>query len=203
MSAEALPGGRSPARHRATGRRAARGRDRASAAAASRFVRLAVAGFLLACAIVVPSQDQRIRDAEAWLASHVIAMLGVPTGFLGGSASMAWFALSPKFRIGLIVTPDCTVALLTIPFLVAGALLIWLRAPVWRTAGGIALAVVSLELLNQARLFMIAAMTRFIGYPTGFYWGHTLFGSVLLVLGLTAILTFFAILVLRRGTAGR
>jgi len=144
-----------------------------------------------------------VRDLEAWIASHVIAVCGVQTGYLGGSLAMAWFAKSTDLRIGLVVTPDCTIATLTIPFLVATAMLVWQRAPLLRSLTGLAAALALLEVLNQARLLTIAGTILLMGYPGGYYWGHTMFGSILLVIGTTAILAVFAIFVLRRGNGGR
>jgi exosortase/archaeosortase family protein len=206
MSSAALPTPRSRARHRAAHRAgprpSARRRPGFGESSARRFTRLATAVTLLGLAAAIPFQDGRTRDFEAWLASHVIPVLGVQAGYLRGS-SMAWFAERTDLRIGLIVTPECTIALLICPFLVATALLVWRRAPLVRTLIGAAIATALLEVLNQARLLSIVALVRIMGYPTGFYWGHTMFGSVLLVVGLTAIFALFAFLAVRRGASGR
>jgi exosortase/archaeosortase family protein len=208
MSADALGADRMKARHRA-GRRLA-GPPWASASESGsgepglrRAARLGTAVTLMVIAALVPSQEPHVRDLEAWIASHVIAVCGVQTGYLGGSLPMAWFAESTDLHVGLIITPDCTIAMLTIPFLVAAALLVWRRAPLRRTITGLAVALILLEALNQARLLTIAGTILVMGYPSGYYWGHTMFGSILLVLGTTAILAVFAIFVLRRGNGGR
>jgi exosortase/archaeosortase family protein len=203
MSSEALPGPRTQPRHRAVPEPSARRRPGLRESSTRRFTRLATSAALLCLAAAIPSQDQRVRDFEAWLASHVISVLGLQTGYYGGSLAMAWFAESARLRVGLVVTPDCTIAWLAIPFLVGAALLIWQRAPFARTLAGAAIAITLLEVLNQGRLLSIVALVRIMGYPTGVYWGHTMFGSLLLVFGLTAILTLFAVLALRRGAGGR
>jgi exosortase/archaeosortase family protein len=204
MSAEALRRSQARARHRAERRSADRSRPCPGEPAASRIVRLATSLSLLGLALVMPTQQQRVRDLEAWLASHVITTCGVQTGYSGGSLAMAWFAESAKLHVGLVITPDCTIALLTIPFLVAtAALLAWQRAPLCRTITGLVVAVALLELLNQARLLTIAATVLIMGYPGGYYWGHTIFGSLLLIFGLTGVLALFAVLTLKRGTGGR
>ncbi len=156
---------------------------------------------LLGLAAVMPTQDLKVRDMEAWLASHIIAVCGVPTGYAGGSSAIAWFAETRNLRISLAVTPECTIALLTIPFLLATAGLAW-RTPVRRCLAGLAIAIVLLEVLNQLRLLTIATMLLTAGYPGGYYWGHTILGSVLLIFGLTAILGLFAAVTARRGPGG-
>jgi exosortase/archaeosortase family protein len=204
MSADALGEPRArAARHRAGPGPARRKRSGTAGPGggeptAWRVTRLATAATLLAVAALVPSQDQRLRDVEAWIASHVIALLGVQTGYLGGSLAMAWFAKSPVLHIGLIVTPDCTIALLTIPFLVSTALLVWQRAPLRRSITGLAVALLLLEVLNQARLLTIAGTILVMGYPGGYYWGHTLVGSIIIVVGLAAAVAIFAMLTLGR-----
>jgi exosortase/archaeosortase family protein len=201
MSAGAFPGSQPRARHRAE-RGPTRRRDPSTARPpASRMAKLITTVGLLTLAGIMPTQDMRMRDLEAWLASHVIALCGVQTGYAGGSSAVAWFAEATNLRISLAVTPECTIALLTIPFLVATAGLAW-RTPVRRCLAGLAIAIVLLEVLNQLRLLTIASMLLTAGYPGGYYWGHTILGSVLLIFGLTAILGLFATVTLRRGRGG-
>jgi exosortase/archaeosortase family protein len=198
-----------PARHAGPGRRPA-GRVPGSTSAwsrrdlADRLARLVVCACLLGIALVLPWQNLTVRDYEARLAMHVIATsTGVQTGSYGGSLSMVWFLLNPHFRVGLIITPDCTVALLGIPFLVASAVLIWQRGPLARTMIGLAVTLALLLMLNQARLLLIAGMVLTMGYRTGFYWGHTMLGSVFLVFGLVVILGIFALFATSRGIGRR
>jgi len=133
------------------------------------------------------------------LASHVIALGGrVSTGHYGGSLAMVWFTENAHERIGLVVTQECTVALLWIPFLVATALLVWQRVPVRRNLAGLAVVLVLLLCVNQFRFLVIAWFVLNMGYAGGYYWGHTLVGSIITVVGLAVSVAIFAMLTLRR-----
>jgi hypothetical protein len=198
MSAEALPLRPAGAKHRATRNR----RQRTADPVARRIAYRIIAVGLLAVVPFVYLQEQRGRDLEAWLASRLFAFFGQRTGYYGGSLSMAWFSVSNQLRVGLIVTSECTIALLIIPFLIATAALIWQQLMLVRPLAGLGVAVVMLFAMNQIRLLQILGFVKKMGLNSGFYWGHTMVGSIITVVGLAVTLLAFAMIAVRWRESG-
>jgi exosortase/archaeosortase family protein len=141
--------------------------------------------------------NERIRDFEAWLAGHVITVAArLPSGN-SVNQPIVWFPAKTE-EIGLVITPECTVALLMVPFIIASALLVWQRVPLIRPLVGLAVAVVMLIIVNQLRLLGIVLFVKQMGYASGYYWGHTLVGSIITIMGLATSLATFALVAVRR-----
>jgi exosortase/archaeosortase family protein len=157
-------------------------------------VRLPVSVALVALACLAVRDQLKVRDFEAWLASKVIAVgAHVQTGYFRNWQAV-WFPENPHLRLALVITPACTVALLMAPFLVAAALLIWQRVPLRWPLIAVAVALVMLVAVNQFRLLAIVWFVRGLGYQKGFYWGHTMVGSVITIVGLATSLGVFVVL---------
>ncbi|HEX4832991.1 MAG TPA: response regulator [Trebonia sp.] len=52
--------------------------------------------------------------------------------------------------------------------------------------------------MNQLRLLMIVVLTVRFGYGTGFYWGHTLPGSLITIFGVALVFSVYILMVIRR-----
>ena len=213
MTAESLPGPRA-ARHRksppppppaaapagsraaARERRAPVGIARQLAYAVSRLV--ACAG-LCGLAGLVYRNIFEIRVFEAWLSSRIVAKVtSLPTGYWHSSAGM-WFAPTPWDQVGLVITPECTVALLVIPFLLITAVTVWLRTPLRWPLTALVAATVFLVTINQLRLLTVVWFIRAMGDQSGFYWGHTLVGSLITIAGIAISLAVYTLIFSRRG----
>jgi exosortase/archaeosortase family protein len=152
---------------------------------------------LCATAYVVVRDNVQIRDFEAWLSGHIITLAaGLHAGPTYGTPTV-WFP-TPHAEIGLVITPECTAALLMVPFIAASALLVWQRVALARPIIGLAVAAVSLIMVNQIRLLGILWFVKAMGFSSGFYWGHTLVGSIITIMGLASSLAMFAMLAVRR-----
>jgi exosortase/archaeosortase family protein len=161
-------------------------------------ISLALAGL----AALALHENGQIRVFEAWLASHVIPVgAGVRSGHQPGQP-IVWFAANSPRWIGLDITPECTVGLLMIPFIAASALLVWQRVAIIRPVMGLAVALVMLITVNQLRLLDIVWFVHAMGFGTGFYWGHTLVGSLITILGLASSLAMFLVVTVRRRKLG-
>ena len=91
-------------------------------------------------------------------------------------------------HIGLVITPECTIALLMIPFLIATALIVWMRRRMTLPLVGLGVALLLLVAVNQARLLGIVLFVKEMGFQSGYYWGHTLVGSAITIIGLAGSL---------------
>jgi exosortase/archaeosortase family protein len=216
MTAGALPGGQA-SRAGSSGRGVAAGRAtrhsrgghrRAPAAGATRSVS-GLAGRLLACAacctmtLVAVKENYVLRGFEALLASHVITFFTAsPAGPIPQTPTF-WFTLSPHHEMGLQITPACTVVLMMTPFLVATAGLVWRRSSAVRPIVACAIAIAMLLVVNQLRILTIILFVLKLGFNGGFYWGHTLVGSLITIIGGSATLVVYTLIAVRRGSPAR
>ncbi|MEP7023086.1 MAG: hypothetical protein ABJB47_04615, partial [Actinomycetota bacterium] len=137
------------------------------------------------------------------LASHVVTLgAHVPTGYWHSIAAM-WFAPNPADQVGLGITPECTVGLLIIPFLLITAVAVWLRTPLRWPLIALVIALVLLVVINQLRLLTVVWFILAMGSHSGFYWGHTLVGSLITIAGIALSLAVYAKILLKRGSPAR
>lgn len=177
-------------RHAAAGHRK---RARGGSGRPLHAIRLAASAALGGLAYLTLHENIRIRGFEAWLATHVIHVAArVQTGDNAGLHAV-WF-LEKTERIGLIITPECTVGLLMVPFIAAGALMVWQRVPLRWPLTGLAVALAMLVVVNQLRMVTIVWFVKTMGFSSGFYWGHTMAGSIITIIGLAASLAVFVLL---------
>ena len=189
MTAASLPARTGAARHR-------KPRSRPLVPA-----RLAACLGLCALALLCYQEMDRIRMAESRLSGLVLIVgTGVPAGSWPQDATV-WFAPFPPGQVGLVITPECTVALLIIPFLLITAAAVWMRAPLRRPLTALAAAIILIAGFNQLRLLTVAWFILGMGSASGFYWGHTLVGSLLTVVSLASSLAVYGMILLRRGSA--
>lgn len=207
MTAGALPGPR-PAGHRA-GHRGGHGRGRRAAArpqsagGGGTAGRLVASGLCSALAITAVRENLPLRGFEARLASHVIALVtGKPSGSIPQTPTF-WFTVAPHHEMALQITQACTVVLMTTPFLVATAFLVWRRSSTVRPLVACAVAAGMLLIVNQLRILTIIMFVLHLGYGGGFYWGHTLVGSFITILGGSLTLVVYGLIAIRRGTPRR
>ena len=169
---------------------------------AHRLARYAVGGSACAATIVLLVNQSWYRGAEAAMAGAAVSRwLGYPVIVARGQQTVffAFHGTGIAHMLGLQVTLGCSSALLLTPvLLVAGLLLCVGHAPAARILLAALLAAGIVVCVNVLRLVMIALMVDWWGAATGFGWGHTLFGSVLTLAGMSAALAAF-VLVLSRG----
>jgi exosortase/archaeosortase family protein len=85
-----------------------------------------------------------------------------------------------------------------LPLIVVGAVMVVLRPRIARQVlGALGFAVVALILVNQLRLLMLVGLVNWMGTDRGYYLGHTMFGSLISVLGGAAALVLFVWLATR------
>jgi exosortase/archaeosortase family protein len=181
-------------------RRAAdRHRRRRSQASVLRTGTLALARLVvclgsIALAAGAIKENVQFRIFEAWLAGHVMPLVSQFRAGAVPGAPIVWFAAGPHRYLALLVTPECTVAILMAPFLLCTAWNIWRQPGIVRPLLALGVAVTLLTLVNQLRLLTIACLVRDMGIGSGFYWGHTLIGSLVTVFGVVLVFLCYAVL---------
>ena len=131
------------------------------------------------------------RHLEAVAAS---AMIGLTTPTLAATkAPIIWFGLGQPGAFGLVITPDCSSALLLVPLCLLGiGLVIPRRLHAGRVAGGLGGAAVLLVGGNMARIGVIAVAVRIAGLGLGYQVGHLIIGSLVSIICIAVSLVFLA-----------
>lgn len=150
----------------------------------------AAALLLLAIAALLLSQDwsRRLEAGIAEFSIRHILNIGsqlAPTGteLTVGAGSQTIFTLDVSFA--------CSVVLLLTPLMaLAAALLASGRASILRTLPTVLVCATALLTLNACRFLLIAALTHTAGLD-GYGWAHTVYGSMLVLVGLAIILMTF------------
>ena len=157
--------------------------------------RIAAIGVLGGIALALLVFQYQVRDLEADVAAHLFGIV-TPT-LAASSAPIIWFGLGGENAFGLVITPDCSSALLIVPLCGLGMLLMIPRKlAVGRVAKALVVAATLLVAGNMLRIGVIAVATRVGGIGAGYQFGHLVLGSFIsivcialsLVL-LTAIIT--------------
>jgi exosortase/archaeosortase family protein len=160
-----------------------------------RFVTIAV---LAAIAVLLLVFQYQFRDLEAAAAARLYGAV-TPTLAAPG-APIVWFGLGSPGAFGLVITPDCSSALLIAPLCVLGiGLAIPRKLMLRRVCAGLAVAAALLVTGNLARIGLIAVMIRLYGIGTGYQLGHLILGSLLSVVCIALSLTVLTLIITGRG----
>jgi hypothetical protein len=158
---------------------------------------LAIAVFAGIAVLLIVLQHQ-FRDLEAAAAARLYGAL-TPTLAAPG-APIVWFGLGGPGAFGLVITPDCSSALLIVPLCVLGiGLAIPRKLALRRVCVGLAVAAALLVTGNLARIGLIAVMIRLCGIGTGYQLGHLILGSLLSVVCIASSLTVLTLIITGRG----
>lgn len=168
--------------------------------------RCAAGAVMCVAAVLAVVYESWYRGMEAALAGSAVSQwLGYPVIVARAQQTMffAFHGTGTAHMLGFQVTLGCSSDLLVAPLLLfTGLLLILGQIPLSRVLLAMASAAAIVIVINVLRLVMIAVMVDWWGVETGFGWGHTLFGSVLTLLGMAAAM-FVCVFVLNRGRRAR
>ncbi|ATY13966.1 exosortase/archaeosortase family protein [Amycolatopsis sp. AA4] len=163
--------------------------------ASRRIIALALSVSLAAIVVTFVVATQTYLTAEAWLASRWVSAV-VPGGSSFDPADGAfYFGLGGKYPAGLRVSSGCSAFVLALPLFAAAAIAAYFdRFPVRRVVAALLATTALLVLANQVRLVMIAwADSRW--RREGIFWSHTVFGSVLSLIGVVGALIVFYLII--------
>ncbi|WP_447005985.1 exosortase P [Saccharothrix isguenensis] len=154
---------------------------------------------LVAAAAGLVLAHRAYRTAEIVLSGLLLDALGSDGVEVVASRQTVYFGLGSDSPLGLRMTPECTSAFLVLPLLVVGAVMIALRPRITRRVlFALAVAALAVVLVNQFRVLTLVGLVKWLGVDTGYYWGHTLLGSMVSVFGGAAALVAFVWLATRR-----
>lgn len=177
---------------------APRGRHAAGAAPHGSRNRLLVVAVLGGIAVLLLVFQYQFRDLEAAAAARLYGVI-TPT-LAAPRAPIVWFGLGNPGAFGLVITPDCSSALLIAPLCVLGmGLAIPRKLALRRVCAGLAVAAALLVTGNIARIGLIAAMIRLYGIGAGYQLGHLVLGSLLSVACIGLSLAVLTLIITGRG----
>lgn len=161
-------------------------------------VRVALSGVLSLLLGVVLLVDDRVRGWEAVLASHVVALVARTETAVNSVMAILSFNEETGDAVGLRISPECTSGFLIVPLLALTILILWLSRTVtlWPLAA-LAVAVAVLFASNQVRIVAVVVLIKGLGFDPGYYWGHTMVGSVISVFGIGVALVAYTLLTMR------
>ncbi|NUT43681.1 MAG: exosortase P [Thermoactinospora sp.] len=160
---------------------------------------LALTAVLVAMGAFVLGVDPYIRGWEAMLARTLVGLGASTDTGVNPLMAIVSFNLETGSPVGLQITPECTSAFLALPLLIVTAAIVWLRrrVTVWPLLA-LVVAVTLMFATNQVRILTVVVLIKGMGYESGYYWGHTMIGSIVSVIGIGLSLAAYAYLVIRR-----
>lgn len=159
--------------------------------ARSRIVPIALLGGIVLSLLLFQYQ---FRHLEAAAAGGVYGLI-TPT-LAASSAPIVWFGLGMPGSFGLVITPECSSALLLAPLCVLGmGLMIPRKLAVRRVFAALAVAALFLVTGNLARIGLIAVMIRLYGMGTGYQVGHLILGSLVSIACIAASMVVLTVIV--------
>lgn len=160
-------------------------------------------GVLLALAVGLVVGHVAYQTAEVSLAGLLLGLFSSSGVYVAAAQQTVYFGLGTPHPLGLTMTPECTSAFLLVPLVLVGALLIGLRPRIGRRVlGSLGVAAVVLIVVNQVRILVMAGLVNWLGTDRGYYWGHTMVGSMVSVFGGAIALVLFVWLTTRSRTDG-
>jgi exosortase/archaeosortase family protein len=159
----------------------------------------ALAVLLLVAAAALIVWQRAYRTVEMMLAGGLISLFTSDGVYVASQRQTVYFGLGSETPFGLRMSPECTSAFLLLPLLLVGAVMIALRPRIARQVlVALGISMVVLVLVNQIRLLMLVGLIDWLGTDQGYYLGHTMFGSLISVLGGAAALVLFVWLATRQ-----
>jgi hypothetical protein len=173
------------------------GRHGAPNQTGERTLRVVVAGLLCGLALSLMIYQYQFRHLEAVVAAHLYRLF---TPVLAGSrAPILWFGLGTSAAYGLVITPECSSALLIVPLCGLGMLLLVpRRLAVTRVVRGLVAAASVMVAGNLLRIGVIATAVRFGGLGAGYQLGHLILGSIISIVCIGIGLTLLTVILVRQ-----
>ncbi|MEU5690259.1 exosortase P [Actinosynnema sp. NPDC020468] len=154
---------------------------------------------LVAASVGLVLAHRAYRTVEISLSGLVLTVLGDDGVAVVADRQTVYFGLGSATPLGLRMTPECTSAFLVLPLLLVGAVMIALRPRITgRVLVALGVAAAAVVLVNQFRVLTLVGLVHGLGVDRGYYWGHTLLGSMVSVFGGAAALVAFVWLATRK-----
>ena len=159
-------------------------------------------GVLAATATGLVLAERFYRELEVRLAGVILDLITSSSVYVAGDRESVYFGLTSAAPFGLRMTPECSSVFLLLPLLLVTAVMMYFRpGNARRLFSALAIAALVVILVNQLRILTIVGLVHFYGTDVGYYWGHTLLGSMVSVFGGAVSLVLFVWLATRKKRA--
>ncbi|WP_324187530.1 exosortase P [Actinokineospora iranica] len=156
----------------------------------------------MAAALIIA--NRAFRTAEMALAAGFIRLTSSSGVYLAAERQSVYFGLGTDQPFGLQMSPECTSAFLLLPLILVGAVMVALRPHIaTRVLIGLAVAGAAVIAVNQVRILGLVGLVDWLGTDRGYYWGHTLLGSMISIIGGALALVLFVWLSTRQPRSQR
>ena len=156
-------------------------------------VRVTAIGVLAGVALVLIVLQYQVRRLEANATAHLYNLV-TPT-VASSNSPVIWFGPKAPDGFGLMITPDCSSALLIAPLCGLGMVLIRPHHPrVRRAAKALTAASAVVFAGNLIRVGVIALVIRVDGIGAGYQVGQLLLGSLISVVCITLSLALLTVI---------
>jgi exosortase/archaeosortase family protein len=160
--------------------------------------RLAVLA-VLAAAVVLVFIERAYRVLEVQISGLILSVITRSGVEVVSERETVYFGLSGATPLGLRMTPECSSVFMLLPLFLVTAVMLWFR-PInaRRLFLSLAVSALAVVLVNQLRVLAIVGLVNWLGVDDGYYWGHTLLGSMVSVFGGAITLVLFVWLSTRK-----
>jgi exosortase/archaeosortase family protein len=160
--------------------------------------RVAVAA-VISAAIVLVLLERVYRVFEVQISGLILSVITSSGVEVVSERETVYFGLSGASPLGLKMTPECSSVFLLLPLFLVTAALLWFRPEnIRRLLLSLAVSAVVVIAVNQLRVLAIVGLVNWLGVDKGYYWGHTLLGSMVSVFGGAIALVVFVWLSTRK-----
>ncbi|WP_410668885.1 exosortase P [Amycolatopsis sp. cmx-4-68] len=168
----------------------------------ARFPLVIALGALSVAGVVVVLAERFYRELEVRLAGAILDLFTTSGGYVVPDRETVYFGLTGTAPFGLRMTPECSSAFLLLPLLVVTMAMMYFRpANMRRLFFSLGISALVVVLVNQLRILTIVGLVHGFGTDEGYYWGHTLLGSMVSVFGGAVSLVLFVRLATRKKNA--
>ncbi|MEU0797990.1 exosortase P [Amycolatopsis sp. NPDC005961] len=159
-------------------------------------------GALVVAGAALVLAERFYRELEVRLAGVILDLITTSGVYVAPDRESVYFGLSSATPFGLRMTPECSSAFLLLPLLVVTMAMLYFRpANAKRLFFSLGISALVVVLVNQLRILTIVGLVHEFGTDEGYYWGHTLLGSMVSVLGGAVSLVLFVWLATRKKKA--
>ncbi len=168
----------------------------------TKFPQVVALGALAAAGVVVVLAERLYRELEVRLAGAILDLFTTSGVYVAPDRESVYFGLTSTTPFGLRMTPECSSAFLLLPLLVVTMAMLYFRpSNARRLFFSLGISAVVVVLVNQLRILTIVGLVHGLGTDEGYYWGHTLLGSMVSVFGGAVSIVLFVWLATRRKKA--
>ncbi|WP_414937060.1 exosortase P [Amycolatopsis sp. cmx-11-51] len=159
---------------------------------------------VIAVAVGLVLAERLYRVFEVQVSGLILSVITTSGVYVASERETVYFGLSSDTPLGLRMTPECSSAFMLLPLLLVTAVMLYFRPKnAKRLFCSLAISAIAVVLVNQMRVLAIVGLVNMMGIDEGYYWGHTLLGSMVSVIGGAVALVLFVWLSTRRPRAER